>query len=139
MGLDFGITIKARTREGARYLADNFANLDRDYDDPTKYEFTYWRNNYDVRSKVLNALSYKKYEGNGGSFELNSIEDLVNVMEVFKYLLIEKNWNDVNHEWLYSVRAIAETVFNFGRLIEDIENEEEVEIFDLRIELYDSY
>ena len=139
MGLDFGIDIKARTRKGAKYLANNFGNLEKDYSDPTKYQFTYWRNNYDIRSKVLNALSYKNYEGDGGSFNLTSIEDLINVIEVFKYLLVEKNWNDVNHEWLYSIEAVAETVFNFGKLIEDIEDKEEVEIYDLRIELYDSY
>ena len=120
-------------------MANNFDNLEKDYNDPTKYQFTYWRNNYDIRSKILNALSYKNYEGDGGSFKLDSIEDLVNVMEVFKYLLVEKNWNDYSHEWLYNVCAVAETVFNFGKLIEDIENKEEIELSDLKIELYDSY
>ena len=138
MGLDLGIDVKARTPEGVKYLANNFDNLDRDYEDPTAYEFTYWRNNYDIRAKLLDALSYKDYDRNGGAFQLDTIEDLVNVMEVFRYLLVEKNWNDDRHEWLYSVRAVAETVFNFGKLINDIEDEE-INISDLRITFYDSY
>ena len=137
MGLDFGIDVKAKTFRGMKYLANNFDNLEKDYVDPTKYEFTYWRNNYRIREKTLNALSYKDYDGMGGYIDLTTVEDLVNVAEVFQYFLNEKNWDEYN-SWHYCVIAIAEAVHNIRKLIDDIEAEE-IEIADLRIELYDSY
>lgn len=140
MGLDFGIDVKARTPRGAKYLANNFDHLERDYSDVTTFMFAYWRNEHGIRRSILNALEYKGYDGNGGEIILDTIEDLTNVVEVLKYYLNEAHWDPMNHntDWYHAIVSIAETIYNLRSVIDDVENEE-VELSDLRITLYDSY
>ena len=141
MGLDNGLTVKAKTTKGMEYLKEQ-PYMKKEYYSSTRYELGYWRKCWNIRSAILGAFTDKGYDGQGGSFELTSVEDLLDFMETLKLFLNEKAWDATDNgsiwTWYEALPRLADAIRNIKFLIDDIEYGD-VSFEDLRIEFYDSY
>ena len=142
MGLDNGITIRARTEKGKDYLEKYFINNSRYSID--EYEFGYWRKCWNIRQKFIDDFGYDE-EKQLIIFELDDIPAILNTL---KYFLNEDNWEyNGNHSvifnWYEEVASIANAINDLYTFYANIDvgenNENDVTDEDFEIFFYDSY
>lgn len=148
IGLDNGIIIKPKTEKGTNFLETYFKeNKEAYYTEPT-YEFAYFRKCWNIRARFFEIYSkLKSTIANEDDYHFYfAIEDIPTLVEkVFKYFLIEENWEydgacSQVFSWEVELRALAEAIRDL-RLFYEYATDPEDGITDADIEcyFYDSY
>ena len=150
MGLDNGILIKPKTEKGAKFLEENFAHIKEKYCSEPTYEFAYFRKCWNIRARFFEI--YRELEStiandNDNEYHLSfAIEDIpVLVEKVFKYFLIEENWEydgicSQVFNWTEEIDSIAYAIRNLRFFYEDATDPEDgITDEDVECYFYDSY
>jgi len=140
MGLDNGIMMKGKTKEGKKFLKKYFSEwLDKYYTTEKEeiYEVTYWRKYWNLRN-----LMFDNNFGVNEDHYILKIADLPVIVEkVIKPFLNEDYWNENDNsiwDWDEAIRNLGNNIFNLRYLMRMVE-QKKITDNDIEIWFYDSY
>ena len=146
MGLDNGIIIRGKTAKGINFLTrfhENYGGFSEDaYSGPGVYEIIYLRKCWNIRYKALSLGLLNDCCDDDGDRVL-SITELNDVVDLFKYFLVEKNWQedgDSIWQWHTILPHLAEAIRDIRYFLQEYEDEDfDLSEEDFEITFYDSY